>query len=371
VLCLLAGGLFGCLVLAIAGSPWVDGKALATVSPILLLAAMLGAVAVAATTRTWLGLGAGLLVAFGVLWSNALAYRDVSLAPREQLAELEEIGEDIAGEGPTLMTEYSPYGARHFLREGDAESVSELRRREIPRRNGEVVRKSYAADTDELDSSALGVYRTLVLRRSPAQSRPPAAYELTWSGDFYEVWQRPASGAALPRRLPLGSRYDPVALPRCAEVQALARDARTLVAATRPSPVVAGVKETAFPGDLAAISMAMRAPQAGDYEVWLGGSVRPRVEVSVDGEPVGEVRHELNNFGQYIRFGIVQLDPGTHRVEVEFGDADLHPGRGGSTLPVGPLVLSSAEAADARLISVPAADARELCGREWDWIEAG
>ena len=28
----------------------------------------------------------------GVLWSDALAYRDVSLAPRPQLAELEHIG---------------------------------------------------------------------------------------------------------------------------------------------------------------------------------------------------------------------------------------------------------------------------------------
>jgi hypothetical protein len=175
----------------------------------------------------------------------------------------------------------------------------------------------------------------------------------------------------LPPRLPLGSRDDPLAVPRCADVQALARKARTLVAAARPSPVVAGVNETAFPGDLTAISAAMRAPQAGEYEVWLGGSVRSEVEVSVDGERVGEVRHELNNFAQFIGFGAVRLDAGTHRVQVEFGDADLHPGSGGSALPVGPLVLSLGEAADTRLISVRAADATELCGREWDWVEAG
>lgn len=369
MLCLLAGGIVGCAALALAGSPWVDGKALATASPVVLLAALLGVVALGETAHPWLGAAAGLLIAFGVLWSNALAYRDVSLAPRAQLDELEEIGERIAGEGPTLMTEYSPYGARHFLREGDPEGVSELRRRQIPLRNGEVVSKSYTADTDQLDPSALGVYRTLVLRRSPAQSRPPAAYGLTWSGDFYEVWQRPAGAAEPPARLPLGSRYDPVAVPRCADVKGLARDARTLVAATRPSPVVAGLKATPFPGDLAAISAEMRAPHAGDYEVWLGGSVRPRVEASVDGELVGEVRHELNNFGQYVRFGTVRLDAGPHRVELEFGGADLHPGSGGSGPPVGPLALSSAEAADSRLVRVQAKDARELCSRQWDWIE--
>ena len=37
------------------------------------------------------------LIAVGVLWSNALAYRDANLAPRDQLAELERIGERIAG----------------------------------------------------------------------------------------------------------------------------------------------------------------------------------------------------------------------------------------------------------------------------------
>jgi hypothetical protein len=371
VLCLLAGGIAGTAALALAGSPWVDAKAFATLSPFVLLAALLGAAFLGSARQPWLGAGAGLLIAFGVIWSNALAYRDVSLAPRDQLAELEEIGERIAGEGPTLMTEYSPYGARHFLRAGDPEAVSELRRREIPKRNGEVVRKGFAADTDELDPAALGVYRTLVLRRSPVQSRPPGAYELAWSGEFYEVWQRPAGDASLPPRLPLGSRHDPVAVPRCADVRALAREARTLVAATRPSPVVAGAEETALPGDLTAISAAMRAPLAGEYEVWLGGSVRPEVEVSVDGERVGVVRHELNNLGQFIRFGIVGLGAGTHRVQVEFGDADLHPGSGDSTLPVGPLVLSLGEAADTRLIRVPAADATGLCGRQWDWIEAG
>ena len=132
-----AGGGIGCLALALAGSPWVDGKAFATISPIVLLMALAGAVAVAGSKRRFLGIaGAAGLVA-GVLWSNVLAYRDVSLAPRDQLAELEELAGVIAGEGPALMTEYSPYGARHFLRDADAEAVSELRRRAIPRRDGD------------------------------------------------------------------------------------------------------------------------------------------------------------------------------------------------------------------------------------------
>ena len=381
---LLAAGLTGGLALGLAGSPWVDGKALATLSPIVLLSACLGAAALGILTRPWLGLGAGLLLAAGVLWSNALAYRDVSLAPPRQFAELEEIGEEIAGEGPTLMTEYSPYGARHFLRAGDPEAVSELRRRKIPLRNGETVPKSFTSDTDRLDPTALAVYRTLVLRRSPAQSRPPAAYELTWSGDFYEVWQRPLDPAAAPDRLPLGSRYDPVAAPRCPKVLKLARDASALVAATGASPAVAeladasvpdgwrapGLEGTPIPDGAGSIVASVRIDREGEYDLWLGGSVRPKAEALVDGERVGEVRHELNNYGQYVHFGSVALEPGTHDVEIRFAGAGRDPGSGGRGFPVGPIALSFSEAADSHLVRVPVADARTLCGREWDWIES-
>ena len=87
--------------------------------------------------------GAALLaiVGTGVVWSGALAYRDVNLAPRDQLAELETIGHRIAGQGPTLMTEYQPYGVRHFLRDADPEAASELRRRQVPLRSGRTLPK--------------------------------------------------------------------------------------------------------------------------------------------------------------------------------------------------------------------------------------
>ena len=341
LLCAIAGVGVGCAALLALGSPWVDGKALATAAPIVLLAALVGAVGLGAMTRPWAGVAAVALVAAGVVWSNVLAYRDVSLAPRDQLAELEEIGAEIAGSGPTLMTEYSPYGVRHFLRAADPEGVSELRRREIPKRNGEVVPKGLAADTDTLDPEALGVYRTLVLRRSPAQSRPPSPYRLVWRGEFYEAWQRPTAASVPTDRLPLGSRLDPVAQPACGDVRALARGAEGVVAATGTSPVVVPLRAARYPAawrvgeDVVlpdgggSISAEAHVGRAGDYEVWLGGSVRPAVILTVDGERVGEVRHELNNSGQYVGFGSVALAPGGHRIEFRFAGADLHPGSGG------------------------------------------
>src|SRR3954454_16824125 len=102
------------LAIFVIGSPWVGGKALATASPAIPIVAAAGAVALFAGGRRVGGAALVAVLAVGVIWSNALAYRDVSLAPRAQLAELETIAGKLGSKGPTLMTEYQPYGVRHF-----------------------------------------------------------------------------------------------------------------------------------------------------------------------------------------------------------------------------------------------------------------
>jgi hypothetical protein len=374
------------LIIYLIGSPWVEGKALATASPAIPLAASL--------TGAWL-LGCGrrvegavllAAIAGGILWSNALAYRDLNLAPRDQLVELQGIGERIAGQGPTLMTEYQPYGVRHFLREADPEGASELRRRQVALIGGGTLRKGEAADTDALAPAGLLVYRTLVLRRSPTQSRPPAPYRLTWRGEHYEVWQRPAAAPADLGRIGLGGEVQPVGMPDCERVEALAVGAgagERLAAAARPPVVVVPLSEADYPegwstpatrafpvpNGAGSITASVRLRRPGRYEIWLGGGVRPGVDLAIDGEPAGSVRHRLQNGGQYVLLGAVTLERGRHLVTAEFGDADLHPGSGGVAGAVGPLVLSAADAADARIVRTDPADARSLCGREWDWIE--
>src|SRR5262249_33748419 len=159
----------------------------------------------------------------GVIVSNVLGYRDVNLAPRPQLAELEQIGKHIDGQGPTLMTEYNPYGARHFLRDADPEGASELRRRVVPLRSGGSLHKGEWGDTDSFQLGALLIYRTLVLRRSPAQSRPPLPFSLITAGSYYEVWQLPPG--RLPPGLsvlPLGSITDPSEIAPCGDIRAFA-----------------------------------------------------------------------------------------------------------------------------------------------------
>lgn len=364
-LALYATSLLAGAAIVLIGSPWAGAKALATASPVALALAITGALAALRVDR-FVGGALIVVVAGGVLWSGVVAYGGVSLAPYEQLRELEQIGEEYAGQGPALMTEYSPYGARHFLRELDGEAASELRERTVPLRGGGVVDKGYAVDTDELDLNGLLEYRTLVLRRSPARSRPPSPYRLVWEGETYEVWQRPETLAEeLLEHLPLGGEYDASAVPECAEVLALAAradgrgegDARLLAARHAPA--------------YDATDGSLEVPRAGHYAAWLLGSVRGLDQLYVDGRKIGATRHQINNEGGYIYMGETQLSAGKHEAELSFGGADLHPGSGGFPRPqTGPLLFAPAGGEEGAIVSIPATEAQRLCGQDWDWIEA-
>jgi hypothetical protein len=375
------------LVVAFA-SPWVDGKALAIASPAIpLAAAVLAALLWSSGRRIEGGILMAVLAAV-ILWSNALAYRDVRLAPRPQMAELETIGQKFAGDGPTLMTEYQPYGVRHFLRNTDAEGLSELRVRTIPLINGKPAPPHSYYDLDQINLNALLTYRTLVLRRNPSLSRPPAPYRLVYQGRYYEVWQRPAvGGPTVTKHLGLGTVVDPVGVPSCSQVRGLARVAGpngTLAAVARPNDVAVGLtatdhpaswNSTVYPTSLlpdspGTISTSVQIKEPGVYTFWLGGSVAPETDLRVDGRLVDSVRDQLLNSGQYILLGRAYMTAGTHQVQIEIHGADLYPGSGGAPFPIGPLVLSSSDPADSTIQYFPPSQASTLCGKTWDWIEA-
>lgn len=359
----LLGYLIGVPAAAVAiwllGSPWVDGKALATVSPVMLFGAVLGSVWAWSERRVAVGLGAAALLALGVVWSNALAYDEANLAPREQLAELEEVSGMLEHQGPVLMTEYQPYGVRHFLRRSEPEGASELRRRVVPLADGSMLDKGLWADTDDFRSDAFEPYDALVLRRSPEQSRPPGEYELDWAGEFYEVWLRADGAMTAVERLSLGRGRSPVSGVDCGDVRTLARavPGGTLSAATSGDP-------TFFEGTSGEANV-----EAGTYAVWLEGSIRGTAHLSVDGEDIASVGHFLNNKGLYTHLADVELAAGTHAFSVELKEGGLAPGSGGpeerSDLAIGP-----GPDAAAKLTRVPASDAVKLCHGRWDWIEA-
>jgi hypothetical protein len=376
----------GCFVVTSAGSPWVDGKALATASPAFVLMGLLGASAPLAMGRRLPAVLIVLAIGGGVVWSNALAYHEVNLAPHDRFEELRQIGHEIAGEGPTLMTDYEPYGARHFLREADAEGASELRRRVVPLRSGRVLDKLEVADIDEFQLQGILVYRTLVLRRSPVASRPPSEYRLVRNGRYYEVWQRPETAtSSIVQHLSVGSGLAPLAVPRCRSVMRLARVAGPggrLAAVERPAPTVIGLSgmgvpatwhandpATVTPSDAGAVELLVRLPASGRYSLWVGGAFRRDVQILIDERRVAQERNILSHAGEYVPMGTVQLSSGAHTVVLRYGDSDLHPGSGGEAFPLGPIALARSTAA-APVIYVPSKRARSLCGRQLDWVEA-
>ena len=120
------------------------------------------------------------------------------------------------------MTETEPYGVRHFLRNLDPEGAAERRRRLIPLLDGQGLAKGTYADLDQFQLEGVLVYKTLVLARSPSESRPPSVYRLVWSGRYYDVWQRPDAQPGILAHTPLGDAVQPGAVPPCEEVMRLA-----------------------------------------------------------------------------------------------------------------------------------------------------
>lgn len=349
------------------GSPWVAAKALAVGAPAVLLAAALGAAALLPRGRRVEAAALGLVMAAGVAWSNVLAYREVNLAPRNQLAELEEIGERFRGRGPALMTEYQPYGVRHFLRRLDPEGASELRRRLIPLRDGSMLEKGTTADLDAFQLGAILTYRTIVLRRSPLASRPPASYELVWASRFYEVWERPEGVERITDHLPLGTDGAPTAIPRCGEIRRLiSSPGGQIIAAPARTAVVVLPPAQGFPGDTRRWDDGLVVPTSGSYELWLGGAFRGQLRALVDGRLVAAARHHLSYAGQFVSLGRVTLSAGRHSVRLVY-EQDARPGSGGTAWPVGSLVVSRTLAV--RPVAVTPRSARGLCRRSLDWVE--
>jgi hypothetical protein len=366
------------------GSPWLGGKALASASPAVAFVALVGCAMLVARGWRAIGLLAGSMIAVGIVWSNLLGYHDVSLAPRAQFAELSSIGERIAGEGPTLMTEYSPFGARHFLREAEPESASDLRSRLDPLRSGQPLPKGGGGDIDQFQLSALLAYRTLVLRRSPTASRPPSPFKLVLRERFWEVWQRPARvSPPVLTHIPLGNALQPAGVPSCTTVSDLARTtgAQELVAAPAQNPIVVPIGQATAPArwlddrehlrlvGAGTAQMLVEVTPAGRYEVWLGGSMSGPVTVAINGVEIGTARYEIQEDGQYVQLGAIGLEAGRYRVSIGYDGGDWRPGSGGAPAVVGPLVLQQ-ERPKPNLVSVPLRASRSLCGRSLDWIEA-
>jgi len=370
-------------------SPWLVGKALAEGSPFVVLLALTGAAALLQSRRQIEGIVLGGAIALGVLWSNVYGYSAVWIAPRAQLLELQQIGKLYAGDGPALMTEYQPYGVRHFLRNLQAEGASELRVRPVPLTDGSTLDPGSFADLDRFKYPDILLYRTYVLRTSGIESRPAAPYKLVWQGRYYDVWQRPAAGGPqVLVHVPLGQDQQPSATPSCSTVKGVAdvaaRDGAELAAAVTPNPIVVPLSAATFPPswyrdvsqpetvtpttDGTAV-ITVSVPATGDYSVWLGGFALRPARVAVDGHVVGTVGASGSlDPGIESPAGDVHLAKGTHVLAVSSGGSRWRPGATAPPYGLGPVVLAPS-GGPSPVVYVKPADAAKLCGRSLDWLE--
>jgi hypothetical protein len=405
--------LAGCAVVYFSGgTPWVTGKSLAFSSPALLIAALAGGGMLWSRWSANRALGAaGMLVVLaltgGVLWSNTLAYHEVTLAPRAPLRELQHIDGLLANKGPTLINAYEIYADRHFLRDGAPVEPAEYRSVDLPLLNGVALTKGAWSDLDSFAPATLETYRSIVTRRSPTESRPPSIYKLVWQGRYYQLWQRPAQpettilkhvalgesnklpycgAASTGENEPLCS-VNPVAVPKCTQVQALAREAlrehANMIAYQRPEPVVVRGDQTLWPApwfhEVASHTLVPTTPgralghialtSSENYELWLGGSFARGFEVSIDGRAVGKVKNELASFNGYAFIANVFLTAGVHTFVFRYPHSDLTPGSGANEFTSLSSIALQGQSPASELIEVTPQKAAQLCGRPLDWIE--
>jgi hypothetical protein len=408
-------------------APWLMGKALAISSPAVLLAGLAGG-AILFHRRHFLAAGAGIVVlgaiAGGVLWSNYLQYRDVTLAPRARLAELQTIGSKVAGHGPTFFNEYEIYGDRHFLRAGAPVEPEEFRpglTESLPTLGGAILTKPAWANIDSFGLDTLAPFKSLVIRVGPTESLPPSIYTLTWAGRYYQLWQQPADprlrvishtplgdsltdaycgeaeNVASPNPNPL-CPIAPAGVPPCPQVRSLAHTAATdgakLLAYERTNPIVVRGTQTQWSGgwEQSGDGSDTLLPTAGGatatahinipygvkgWELWLGGTFNRGFVVAVDGHPIGSVSNQLEPAGGYAQVGPpLTLAPGVHTITVTYPNANLSPGNADlDSVDYDALIAIALSpplypaAGSGRMLTVAPHAADTLCGRSLDWIE--
>jgi hypothetical protein len=373
------------------GSPYADGKTLAVASAAVVFAALAGAAWLWGTRLRIVGGLLTVAIAGGVLWTNALGYHDVALAPHDRFEELSEIGELVDGRGPTFFNEFEQF-APYFLREAEPVGVPGA---SVHFRSPKVAQRFLATklpyDLDELDWRFVRGFPYVVVRRSPFASRPGAGYRRVLLGEYYELWHR----AGGPRTIAhVGPDDGPRATAEisCAKLRRLAARAEGLpggrLAYARRSvdgvvlPSEATRKPRAWteapadpstvfvngPGEMA---WTVEFPRRGEWRVWLSAPFGRAFELRVDGDRVGDVSYELGNPGQYLPLGTVRLDAGPHELRLVRDSGDFRAGDGRDDAPLGPLVFErvDAPAKRARVVEIEPSAYRSLCGEPLDWVE--
>jgi len=370
------------LLAVLYATTWVDAKVLMLSSSVVLLLAWGG---VAALRGSRLRLAAPLLalvLAGGVLVSDALQYHGTNLAPTARYEELARVNSLFARGGPALFTDFDEYSL-YELRDLDVGGPNFIYA--PPALSRGHTRYRAAVELERLPPADLLAYPLIVTRRDPAASRPPSSYRLLWEGAYYQVWGRqPGSQPAVADAKPAGSLAD-----QCAQIGLLAEIARLegarLLAAPSPELIPVSLAHAVHPARWrrdrqgfamttpGSLSARFAVPRAGAWQVWLQGQIMPAVTVAVDGRRLGSIGGQLggNSLVPNTMTPLpAHLSAGIHRLSVGAEGSTLAPGGGGSMVLFAVFLTPAHGVGREPLRAVAPGRWRSLCARSYQWIEA-
>jgi hypothetical protein len=375
--------------------PYAQAKLLAIGSPVLVLGAVYGVAALwAAALRARVLLPLAVLIGGalggGVLVSDALAYHHDPVAPTTRFIAMREVGHFLGNRGPVMVSEFDEF-AKYFafparLWVGTEYPTPENLLLRVP---GGIYDQSF--DLDALQLPFVESFPYILLRRSPAESRPPANFRLVYSNAFYEVWKRTATPRVLDH-LPLQQQYSAYAPVSCPALAAMVRGApahASLVVAQSPQTVGydvlhATVRSSGWiedpepytpdaivpltPGSAGKI---VRLGTPGIYQVWVQGTFPRPIRVTLDSHTVGYVS-ELNTPDEWEQAGTVHVSAGRHALDIFRPGGGFAPGDGGTGNDGGKGEIGHVELVAQRpdgMFSLPLGSWRSLCGQDEDWVE--
>ena len=361
--------------------PYAEAKLLVLLAPAVVFACGLGVWHLARRLPV-AGAVAGALVAGGVLYSDALAYHSVRLAPTDRLEALADATSRAPQRGMILLPEWEEY-AKYVAADDrvnvgpEAFSPRSLWLREYFGFSG------HSADLDQVVLQYAEEFPAIVLRRSPDASRPPGNFRLIYRNEHYETWERRPSPLVLdhiPVR-PAGRAAGPAPCWEVRELVARTRPGERILVMPRtllsrldytrrpPAGWVRGyVPDTLVPGAPGRVEGRVRL-DSGRYLVWLRGSTGRKVTISVAGRKVGDVG-SVNTPEQWLRAGELTVTrAGVQTVSLVRPGGSLAPGDGFAG-ELGALAFEPIDEPVRPIAMDPATAQRRLCdGMVVDWVE--
>ncbi|MHB1810122.1 MAG: hypothetical protein ACYCU0_12645, partial [Solirubrobacteraceae bacterium] len=378
--------------------PWIQFKAFGITGTMALALAFAGAGAMWELSHRFvraLGLLAALTIAGVVLYGNAIAYHDISVAPATRYRNLAEIGRRYAGHGPALYPAFDEY-AEFFLRGERGSDLVNPANAEFPLAPGvpqPANGVNFALGTNEIEQSFLQRFPLLVIPRNPVTERPPSNYEMIEQTRYFQVWRRARPASSILDFIPLrGLPSEHTTARFCSSLQSKARSAPAgseIAYAEPPQVVVTGLNHGAHPpywteegpdtvlaAGAGTASVEVDIPASGRYTVWMEGSVGRPLDVYLDGRRLGTVEYEERYPGQFVFFGSATLSAGTHTLRVVRGNGTLQPGSGdgagdGEGRTFGAVVVRHETPVDDRVYVAPASAAQRVCRADvsYQWLE--